>query len=101
MEATAENRVAARIQPDNAIAHFKLGLVLAAQESFGAAIAEYREAIRLQPDLAAARYHLGQALRAGGMLEQAVVEFRMAHDHAQRDSELAQKIERALTEFDH
>ena len=83
---------------DYAEAHYNLGNALYDQGKPDEAIAEYRTAIRLKPDFAVAHYNLGLALRAQGNLVEAIAEFRKALEDAQRGSEFAQLIERALSE---
>ena len=61
---------------------------------------ESRESIRLKPDDADAHYNLGTALQAQGKLKEAIAEFRKARDNAQRGTELALLIERALADTD-
>ena len=77
-EAIAEFRTAIRLQPDDAVAHYNLGIALAAQGKLDEAIAEYRTAIRLKPDYAMAHNNLGLALASQGKLDEAVAEYRTA-----------------------
>ena len=51
--------------PDDAAAHYNLGLALGDQGKLDEAVAEYRTAIRLKPDVAEAHSNLGNALRPG------------------------------------
>jgi tetratricopeptide (TPR) repeat protein len=60
-EAIAEYRVAIRIQPQRADAHYNLGNALA-KSSLEDAITEWSAAVRIDPDLADAHYNLGIAL---------------------------------------
>ena len=64
--AVAAAREAIRLQPDDAAAHYNLGVALDGQGKLDEAVAEYREAIRLQPDFAEAHFNLGIALATRG-----------------------------------
>jgi len=65
-----------RLRPDDAVAHFSLGTVLAGAGMLDKAIAEYRTAIRLKPDDAESHFGLGKALSSQGKLDEAIAEFR-------------------------
>lgn len=67
-------REAIRLKPDDAEAHYNLGVALRARADLDGAITEYREAIRLKPDDAETHYNLGIALRAKGDLDGAIAE---------------------------
>jgi tetratricopeptide (TPR) repeat protein len=56
----------ARLEPDNAVAHYNLGSALEAQKKLDNAVDEYRTAIRLKPDGAGAHCNLGRALGQQG-----------------------------------
>ena len=60
-EAIAEWREAIRLEPNNGILHFTLGLALSKQGELEEAIAEYRAAIRIEPRFADAHSNLGLA----------------------------------------
>ncbi len=60
--------------PDDARAHYALGLTHEARRDMGAAVAAYREAVRRDPSLADARLTLADALAAMGEHEGAVAE---------------------------
>ena len=77
-QALAGYRMAIRLKPDYAEAHYNLGIALAAQGKLEEAVAEFRAAIRLKPDYAEAHYNLGNALLDQGKLEEAIAEFRTA-----------------------
>ena len=77
-EAIAAYREAIRLKPDDAEAHYNLGIALSGQGKLDEAIAEYREAIRLKPDYAEAHYNLGIALDGQGKLDEAIAEYREA-----------------------
>jgi Flp pilus assembly protein TadD len=83
------------------MAHYERGLALANPGTWDGAIAEYRAAIRIKPDYAEAHSSLGLVLAVQGKLDDAIAEYRKARDNAQRGSELAELIGKALNEFDH
>jgi tetratricopeptide (TPR) repeat protein len=77
--AVTTQREAIRLRPDDAAAHFALGLVLCdGAHDYTAAAAEFREVIRLKPDLAEAHSNLGNALHDQGKLDEAINEVREA-----------------------
>ena len=76
--AVAAGREAIRLKPDDAYAHFNLGIALTSQGKLDEAIAEFRTAIRLKPDYAVAHINLGIALTDQGKLDEAIAEFRTA-----------------------
>jgi tetratricopeptide (TPR) repeat protein len=88
----------AREQEANAIAHYNLGRNLQHRGKLQAAIKSYRDAIGIKPAFAEAHYYLAKALKDQGKLAEAIAEFRKARDLAQPGSELARRIEHALTE---
>ena len=85
-EAIAAFREAIRLQPDDAIAHYGLGVVLVGQGKVSEAMTAWREAIRLQPDYASAHFNLGIALRGQRKLKDALVAFRRAAEFARPGS---------------
>jgi serine/threonine-protein kinase len=76
--AAAANREAVRLRPDDANAHYFLGITLREQGKLDEATAEYRTAIRIQPDLATTHFGLGAALDRRGKLDEAIAEYRTA-----------------------
>ena len=78
-EAIAEFRLALRLNPDDDMAHFNLGIAFVTKGDVDAPIAEYREALRLNPSNDQA--HVGLAYVLGGSkrdLDGAVAEMRTA-----------------------
>jgi Flp pilus assembly protein TadD len=65
-------------EPDDAAAHYNLGVALGKKGDPDGAIEEYREALRLNPNLAAAYEGLGVELGQKGNKDGAIVEFREA-----------------------
>jgi Tfp pilus assembly protein PilF len=74
----AAYRQAIKLQPDYALAHYNLGIVLAEQKKVDEAVAAYRQAIKLQPDYAKAHNNLGNALYEQKKLDEAVAAYRQA-----------------------
>jgi|SRR5271157_562034 len=97
----ARNRDAIVSRVGDAGAHYDRGLALHNQGKLAEAIDEYRAALCIIPGSAETHYNLGVALRSQGDIDAAIAEFRKPRDNAQRGSELAQLIERALTDTDH
>jgi len=62
----------AHLQPDDAEAHFNLGVVQRNQGQFDAAIASYRRAVALRPDYTEAHINLGNTFKSLGQLDDAV-----------------------------
>lgn len=56
-----------RVQPDNARAHYHLGLAYAGIGRYSDAVDAYEQAIRLKPDYVGARYHLWLAYAKLGL----------------------------------
>jgi len=76
--AEAANREAVRLRPDDASAHFSLGVALHIQGKLDQARDEYRSAIRLQPDNAAVHDNLSELLGKQRKLDEAIAEHRTA-----------------------
>jgi tetratricopeptide (TPR) repeat protein len=76
--AAAANRAAVGKTPDDAYAHFSLGVALNIQGKLDEAIAEYRTAIGIQPEDATFHDNLCQALGLLGKLDEAIAEHRIA-----------------------
>jgi Flp pilus assembly protein TadD len=69
---------AIRLQPNSAVAHYKLGLELYGKGDLDGAVAEFRTTIRLQPDWVDAHLGLGASLFQQGDLDGAIAECRTA-----------------------
>ncbi len=76
--AAAANREAVRKKPDDAYAHFSLGMALFIQGKLDSAIAEYCKAIEIQPDNATFHDNLCEALGRRGNLDEAIAEHQKA-----------------------
>jgi Flp pilus assembly protein TadD len=76
-ETLAQLRRAAKIRPDEAETHHKLGIVLELRGRSDEAIAEYRQALEIKP-LFVTHYNLGVVLQARGRTDEAIVQYRHA-----------------------
>jgi len=76
--AADEFRAALKDDPNNALIHLDLAMVLTRVEGEDASIAELREATRLEPTLAEAHLELGFTLRFRGDLRGAIAQYREA-----------------------
>jgi protein O-GlcNAc transferase len=65
-------------EPNNAVAHVNLGIVMAATGRRQEAAHCFQKSIAAQPNLAEAHYHLGNVLCAGGEAAQAIRCYRQA-----------------------
>jgi len=72
---------ASRLRPNNAAAHYNVGLVLQHQGKFEQAIGSYQQALQFQPDLLVAANNLGAALKSLGRLDEAVACYRQILRH--------------------
>jgi tetratricopeptide (TPR) repeat protein len=61
-----------RINPNDARAHYNLGIVMERAGDAGGAIIRYEQAIRIKPDFAMAHYHLATALQRVGKVADAI-----------------------------
>jgi predicted O-linked N-acetylglucosamine transferase (SPINDLY family) len=66
------------LMPDDAEAHYNLGVVLKSAGRLEAAAASYRRAVALQPEHAEAHGNLGNTLKDLGQLDAAVASYRRA-----------------------
>lgn len=77
-EALESLRTAARIKPDSAACHEKLGRALIATKDTSRGIAELQTAARLDPKNPRTHYELGRALRQAGQIEEAQKELAIS-----------------------
>jgi tetratricopeptide (TPR) repeat protein len=77
-EALEPLRTAARIKPDSAICHERLGRALLASKDASEGIAELETAARLEPGNPRTHFELGRALRQAGHIERAQQEFAIS-----------------------
>ncbi|MEO8342857.1 MAG: tetratricopeptide repeat protein [Gallionella sp.] len=68
----------AKLMPDDAEAHYNLGIVLKSAGQLNNAAASYRRAIALKPDYAEAHSNLGNTLTDLGQPKDAVISYRRA-----------------------
>jgi tetratricopeptide (TPR) repeat protein len=86
-EAIKKLQEAIVIEPENATAHFNLGIALKTIGSLDGAITEYRAATRLQPGFAEVYVNLGVALKAKEDLDGAIHAYREAIRLAPQDAD--------------
>ena len=67
-----------QLEPDNALAHYQLGVALDEQHQTGEALDRYERAIRAKPGFAQAHNNRGVALKALGRQEEALASFERA-----------------------
>jgi protein O-GlcNAc transferase len=77
-EALAAFQKTAQLLPDDAEAHYNLGVVLKSLGQLDVAAASYRRAVELKPDYAEAHSNLGNTLKDLGRLDDAVASYRRA-----------------------
>ena len=77
-EAISHYKMAIKLNPDYAKAHYNLGIALVAEGKNEEAISHYKMAIKLSPDFAVAHNNLGIALVAEGKNEEAISHYKMA-----------------------
>jgi len=95
--------------PDAALAHNNLGLILDGRDRVDEAVAHYREALRVKPDFVEAQSNMGLALIRLGRLDEAIVHLREAvrtdpgfadaHSHLGKALEAQGKIPEAMAEY--
>ncbi len=66
--------LAIKANPDDAVAHFKLGVLYVEQNAPDMAIAQFKETVRIKPAQAEAHYNLGLLYHEKGMEEEATHE---------------------------
>jgi tetratricopeptide (TPR) repeat protein/mono/diheme cytochrome c family protein len=71
-------RHALRLNPDNAIDHFKMGVALAERGSIDEAVRHYTRALEIDSRLAEAHSNLGNVWRRRGELDAAIAHYRRA-----------------------
>lgn len=79
-------KIEVRDHPDDAVAHYNLGVVYMKADEYGNAMVELEEALRLDPKLAKARVGLGQVYLGLERWPKAIEEF---NDGLAMDSEIA------------
>ena len=77
-DALATLQKVTELLPDDAEAHYNLGVTLQGIRQLDGAVASYRRALALKPDYAGARNNLGAALHDLGQLDGAVASYRRA-----------------------
>jgi tetratricopeptide (TPR) repeat protein len=68
----------AELMPNEADAHYNLGVVLKSIGQLEGAVASYRRAVKIKPDYAEAYSNLGNVLKELGQLDEAVASYRRA-----------------------
>jgi tetratricopeptide (TPR) repeat protein len=85
-----------RLKPDDAEAHFHIGLAEYKQGNPDGAVDEYREAIRLQPGFALAHFGLGGVLYNRGDHDAGIEELRTAYSLSPEDPEIRAAYQKLL-----
>lgn len=67
-----------KLMPNEADAHYNLGIALKSAGQFAGAVTSYRRALQLNPNYAEAHYNLGNALKQLGQIAEATDSFRNA-----------------------
>ena len=78
IDALSAFQMSAQLLPDDAEAHYNLGVVLKSAGQLELAEASYRRAVALKPDYVEAHSNLGNTLRDLGQLDAAVASYRSA-----------------------
>ncbi|MGH9538391.1 MAG: tetratricopeptide repeat protein, partial [Terriglobales bacterium] len=71
-------QAAARANPDSAVAHDYIGVILGESGKLTEAIAEFDQAVRLDPNLPDPHFHLGLAYKQTGRVNDAIFEYSEA-----------------------
>jgi tetratricopeptide (TPR) repeat protein len=71
-------QAAAHANPNNAVAHDYIGMILGESGKLNEAIAEFDEAVRLDPGLPDPHFHLGLAYKQTGRINDAISEYHEA-----------------------
>ena len=69
---------ALQVNPNNALAHNNLGILLLHNGEMPEAMSHFRKALEINPDYAFAHYNLGNALQQDGRLEEAIAHYERA-----------------------
>jgi len=78
------------IDPENAMAHSRMGIVLFRLDKAQESLAEFQKAHEINPDVAHPFVSLGQLFSAGGDIEKARKSFEKAYNEDQADAAVAQ-----------
>jgi len=98
-DAIQEYRIAVRMKPDSALAHFHLGNTFHKMGRLQDAIAEYEASLHIDPNVAEVHYELAYALaQIPGRVPEAIAECR-AMLQLKPNDEPGQKLMASLLEF--
>jgi tetratricopeptide (TPR) repeat protein len=76
--AMAQFQAAVQANPNDAVAHDYIGVILGESGKLNDAIAEFDQAVRLDPGLADPHFHLGLAYKQSGRINDAISEYQEA-----------------------
>ena len=94
------NQKAVELSPQDAEAHYNLGVTFKELDRLKEAEASYRQAIALKPDYAEAHYNLGVTLQALGRLEEAEASYRQVIATKSRFAEAHNNLGNVLKKMD-
>jgi len=91
-----EARHALETNPNDAAAHYRLGLALASRGNVDEAMAHFRRTLRIKPEYPEAYYQIGLALADKGRLAEAITFYRRALELKPDFEEARQHLDKAI-----
>jgi Flp pilus assembly protein TadD len=100
-QAAKHFRESVRLNPNNAVVHYNLGLALSAQRKLDEATTAFTQAVQLDPDYAEAHNNLGAMLQVAGRFDEAAAHYRRALAIRPENAEAHDNLGRILAASGH